>query len=620
MKKIVYLVLIINLFIVITMQTSVKAWSYNVTIITNGTSKLITLDSLPINVNNDILVPIRTFAEAFGLIVSWEDSTQTVDFNGYLYLQVDNYTASFSTGATKQMENAMIISNGRTLMPLKFVAEQFDYTCDYNEAANTITLNLKPMIGTEISGIIEMNTTWTKENNPYIIKGNTLVDEGVTLTIEPGTEIYFAGDYYIQVRGNMQAVGTESEKILIKSSYLMNFGKIDFRSGNNILEYCDIVRDLNFGNSYNSLNNNKISNCSLVKVNFYRSKDNIINFNKISGGLNFGTDASGEISNNIISNSKYGIFLGGCVSAVIVNNTIESNDKGIWIDDYTDGDTLQIKYNNIVNNKVGIEILTNDAQTDFSFCNLDNIDYNVKIISGSNQSFPNNYWGTTDKTEISAKIYDFYDDFDLGKVTFEPYLTKPFNEGYVVSNKNSGTFIAPLEISLSAIGDGYSIYYTLDGSDPKVNGTQYTLPLTLNSNTTLKAVTKKDEIWGEVQEYQYTFDMVSENLAYIIGKIKLYDINENLINTIPAADDFFVRAEIKKNNKYNNEILMIAAYGENNRLISLHTNEEFLQSGVFKGETNTYTKLIKDNNISEIKIFVWNSFNSIIPASNAAVK
>ena len=44
---------------------------------------------------------------------------------------------------------------------------------------------------TEVSGIISSNTTWTLENSPYIVTGNILLNEGITLTIEAGVTVKF---------------------------------------------------------------------------------------------------------------------------------------------------------------------------------------------------------------------------------------------------------------------------------------------------------------------------------------------------------------------------------------------------------------------------------------------
>lgn len=41
-------------------------------------------------------------------------------------------------------------------------------------------------VSTEVSGKITSDTTWKKENSPYLVTGNILVNEGITLTIEEG--------------------------------------------------------------------------------------------------------------------------------------------------------------------------------------------------------------------------------------------------------------------------------------------------------------------------------------------------------------------------------------------------------------------------------------------------
>ena len=40
----------------------------------------------------------------------------------------------------------------------------------------------------------------------------------------------------------------------------------------------------------------------------------------------------------------------------------------------------------------------------------------------------NNWWGTTDTQAINLTIYDYNYNFDLGKVTFTPFLTEPNQE------------------------------------------------------------------------------------------------------------------------------------------------------------------------------------------------
>ncbi|MHA2244152.1 MAG: hypothetical protein ACXADY_04230, partial [Candidatus Hodarchaeales archaeon] len=40
-----------------------------------------------------------------------------------------------------------------------------------------------------------------------------------------------------------------------------------------------------------------------------------------------------------------------------------------------------------------------------------------------------NWWGSTDVTWVTDRIYDYYDDFNKPKITFEPLLSNPFSLG-----------------------------------------------------------------------------------------------------------------------------------------------------------------------------------------------
>ena len=76
---------------------------------------------------------------------------------------------------------------------------------------------------TDVGGIIDADTTWTLDNSPYIVVGNILVNEGVTLTIEPGVTVKFDrhpefGNLYLYVDGTLIARGTESNIITFTSN------------------------------------------------------------------------------------------------------------------------------------------------------------------------------------------------------------------------------------------------------------------------------------------------------------------------------------------------------------------------------------------------------------------
>jgi putative cofactor-binding repeat protein len=71
---------------------------------------------------------------------------------------------------------------------------------------------------TPVSGFIESDTTWTLAESPYLVTGNALVSEGVSLTIEPGVVIKFDSGFSLQIDGELVARGTESQLITFTSN------------------------------------------------------------------------------------------------------------------------------------------------------------------------------------------------------------------------------------------------------------------------------------------------------------------------------------------------------------------------------------------------------------------
>jgi hypothetical protein len=77
-----------------------------------------------------------------------------------------------------------------------------------------------------LNGIIASDTTLA-ENCTYLVTGNTLIQQGVTLTIPQNVTLRFSGEYYLRVEGVLVAVGTE-EKPIIFTSHKINPGRGDW--------------------------------------------------------------------------------------------------------------------------------------------------------------------------------------------------------------------------------------------------------------------------------------------------------------------------------------------------------------------------------------------------------
>jgi hypothetical protein len=72
---------------------------------------------------------------------------------------------------------------------------------------------------------ITTDLTLSKECSPYLSQGDITVDSGATLTIEPGVEIRMAEKGSMFVYGNIQAIGTETERILFTKDPMHQDGR-----------------------------------------------------------------------------------------------------------------------------------------------------------------------------------------------------------------------------------------------------------------------------------------------------------------------------------------------------------------------------------------------------------
>jgi parallel beta-helix repeat protein len=352
---------------------------------------------------------------------------------------------------------------------------------------------------TQVNGIITSDTTWTKASSPYNLTGPVAVNEGVALTIEPGVTVNL-GNFYLQVNGTLDAQGTNSDRIIFISSngniYPPNNINLPSATAEctienailtktSILSYSGTVKINNCVledgagiQAYSSsiISNNYITggilvrNSSVVSDNtilngidagdsYTISGSNITNTNGV--GLNNGIwvmnigGGTGTISDNIISGgSTAGINLVG--SATIERNLITNNQLGISIRSKDDNSTIQ--NNTITNNQIGI---LNPTPMQKIICNNieSNSNYNMQVDTQSSVNATYNWWGTTDTQAINQTIYDNKNDFNLGTVTFVPFLTEPNPEASPTSSPEIPEFspiiLVLLIMATLAVGVGF---------------------------------------------------------------------------------------------------------------------------------------------------------------------
>lgn len=99
-------------------------------------SKTVTkkMEIAPIIVNDRTLVPFRTIFEELGFNVDWNGATKSITATRQgttINLQINNTKASVN-GKTVELDVAPTITKDRTLVPLRFVAENSGAFVDWN--------------------------------------------------------------------------------------------------------------------------------------------------------------------------------------------------------------------------------------------------------------------------------------------------------------------------------------------------------------------------------------------------------------------------------------------------------------------------------------------------------
>ena len=126
-----------------------------------------------------------------------------------------------------------------------------DDTKVYSSEAKT-TINVRR--GTVLPSIITEDMTLTRDHY-YILPNATLIQEGVTVTVEPGTQLQFWTDdphdayadtaiTYLKVDGTLLCQGTEDEHIRMFPSELMDRYRVELKQGDKgvtKLYYTDVV-------------------------------------------------------------------------------------------------------------------------------------------------------------------------------------------------------------------------------------------------------------------------------------------------------------------------------------------------------------------------------------------
>jgi PKD repeat protein len=299
---------------------------------------------------------------------------------------------------------------------------------------------------TYVSGSILSDTTWSKSGSPYYVTGDVVVYHGYTLIIEPGVRVEVGEDLKIQVRGNLYAVGTKTQRIIFDRKDSDQWHGFDIQKGAKIaLAFVDLYDAFLAINDYAGIdisdcgfrNNHMVVTGSLtlgLKTTIERCTFNnnvfavvgqhryVVHNTFTNHQIALEEISISDIICNTISNNNTAIRSG---QSIISYNNISSNDVGV--EHYEYDSKMTVQYNTITNNGIGIYSYKSQNFLFYPINNnniYNNTTYNAQV-STYDADFSNNWWGTVDSNSISATIWDAYDSAGLGIATYDPFLTTP---------------------------------------------------------------------------------------------------------------------------------------------------------------------------------------------------
>jgi phosphate transport system substrate-binding protein len=137
-RKIVSFVLALS----IVLTLSVTAFAANpVKLIVDGTT--LSTEATPIIINGTTVVPISAVSSAFGALTTWDAKTRKVTVNTaskIIVLTLNSKTALVNN-VPKTMQGPATIVSGRTMVPVRFIAETLGADVNFEKTTNSVVIN-----------------------------------------------------------------------------------------------------------------------------------------------------------------------------------------------------------------------------------------------------------------------------------------------------------------------------------------------------------------------------------------------------------------------------------------------------------------------------------------------
>ncbi|MBS3889486.1 MAG: hypothetical protein KGZ92_09450 [Firmicutes bacterium] len=142
-------------------------------VVING--RPLALEVAPVVQNGRTLVPMRAIFEALGARIHWDDATSTVTAyrrERAIVLQIGGRTA-WVNGPSRQLDVPPVIVGGRTMVPLRFVAEALGAEVAWQDAPPTVAITHTPYVVPSVGGTLSLGSIADPVSLNPILGGDT---------------------------------------------------------------------------------------------------------------------------------------------------------------------------------------------------------------------------------------------------------------------------------------------------------------------------------------------------------------------------------------------------------------------------------------------------------------
>lgn len=208
----IFIFLLISLLVFLPNVSTVQASGSNINIVINGS--LISTDVSPIVSNGRTLVPLRVISETLGANVTWQtDGRVNITKNNKAIILSVNETNALIDNRVVQLESAVILVQGRTMVPVRFIAEAFGAIVNWDYTTRVVSIS-----GVESVKVADNTSSPTANENTTLAIGMPSSELLTILGVPDRTETSIYGfDWWVYNRfaGGVILAGVRNNSLVV---------------------------------------------------------------------------------------------------------------------------------------------------------------------------------------------------------------------------------------------------------------------------------------------------------------------------------------------------------------------------------------------------------------------